>query len=114
MSESRYKTDWLVIPGVILLLLLAAMGIYSGAYFWRGTYSIAMVSQTGSASPRIQAVDRLFPTKWETTLFGPGAAVESWLTGHAVNVYTLSDFDLGGIPDGSFQGPEPFLDDSAP
>ena len=57
---------------------------------------------------------RQYSTKWEATLFRPGAAVESWLTGQAVTVYALSDFDFGGIQDEDYDGPLPFLDDSAP
>src|SRR5438105_4321390 len=93
MCKSPYKTDWLVIPGTILLLVLVIGSIRArtfGANLLGRNIHIAI-----PALPRSVGIVRPFPTQWEATIFRPGSLVESWLTSNPVTVYALEEFRFG-------------------
>lgn len=73
-------SDGLVVAGLVLCLVLTALGTYVGAYYGR--------SRTTAVATSITVVEiRTFKTKWEATLFLPASKVESWIKGYPVATF---------------------------
>ena len=69
MSESRIKSDWQVIAGIIVLAVLL-LGLYVGGYFATTTFATDT-----------QIAVRRFTYDWQEILFTPALKIESWMRG---------------------------------
>lgn len=58
---------------VIVVMLLAALGTYTGGYFYRGVF----LAGDGV---------RVFPNRWEAIIFIPAGSVESLMRGKKIVV----------------------------
>ena len=72
MKERRSKGDCLVVSGLVLFIVLGALGAYVGCYFGRSE----VVIRRGSV--------RVFKNTWEADLFEPARQAESWFRGEAM------------------------------
>ena len=78
----------------VLPLLVVALGAYSGGYFALGckilhpiiTASGPLPDQPREGGKVPYIILRVYRHQWQADLFRPGAKVESWLRGRAVEV----------------------------
>ena len=76
MQEQRTSGVW---AAVAIVSLVAALAIYITAYFQRGLVVPIYTS-------RATIINRMYPTRWEPTIFVPAAKVESLLTRRQVTM----------------------------
>lgn len=79
MSENRKTTDWPIVAGVaVMLLLVAALGLYVVGYF---------ATSTSHSGPIPDSRCRIFRLKWQADIYKPAAKVESVVTGDHVSTH---------------------------
>jgi len=79
-----------VLAAVALLLV-----IYVGGYVRLGNRHVVKGFASGQPAPVVAGVVRLYPHKWQVTVFQPAAYIESRCLGVQV---LLGDFDTYGDP----------------
>lgn len=79
MAEPRKKTDWPIVAGVILALVVVSLGGYVVGYF--ALSSCAEIP----GNPRTKGVIfRTYDKQWQATIFKPAAHIEGIVIGKKV------------------------------
>lgn len=85
MEENRKRADWPIVTVVVLLLLLAALGGYVGAYFATSSLRVCVWLDRFPQPDEPAIYLREFRKKWQVKVFHPAVRLESFIRGTRVD-----------------------------
>ena len=91
MRDSPRKADWPIIAGMILAVLVVALGGYVGGYF-------ALSAGRHESEENPPTVHRWYRKNWQALLFQPAANVEGLIVGKKVYADWVPESWYPGAP----------------
>jgi hypothetical protein len=81
----------------VLAIVLVTLGAYVGAYFWAGE-TVGLTGGFTSGTPDAFAYKRIYPYRWQASLFHPASMLDAWLCGVSISTIDRITWDTPAYP----------------
>jgi hypothetical protein len=95
MSSASRKSDWLIIAGAVVpVLLLAALGVYAGGYLAMGEWAFSLETRIESQKYVELQNYRIYKSRLMACVYYPAARFEGLIRGERYSTLYKPDNDL--------------------